>query len=387
MQQNIKAILHHVVENPKETLKKQHRFCPQGKDTWCRFWQDEMQKTHMYSESGRLPSVFMKELQPINADRLSADELLKRCLKGLTQNQNESINSILWSKISKTRFCGKRRVSIAAGETVCTANTGAASKGSILMRLGVKPGRNTLSSLQKEDISRIKSASRKVSQRYRMQRKLRRFQRMKKKTTATSYQSGAFGLSKLPGQIKEKPTLKKKKKVIKRLRKTVNLSALQDECEDDENESSPAITFVNEEDVGKVLTWLNPSTYFHDSAKRKIKSIAIAVNVFNRISNASHMEIHKKLEAGGVAAFQASVMFCKQGPAHYADLSKREKTKNCRDHGSFASVEKCQYNGSTVAVKKLLNPAADGTIFAKEAKILQGIHCQNVLNVHYDGIL
>eukprot|EP00794_Sanderia_malayensis_P003948 gene3948-4493_t len=48
-------------------------------------------------------------------------------------------------------------------------------------------------------------------------------------------------------------------------------------------------------------------------------------------------------------------------------------------HGSFASVEKCQYNGSTVAVEKMLNPAADGTIFAKEAKILHGIHCKNVV--------
>eukprot|EP00794_Sanderia_malayensis_P009383 gene9383-10372_t len=87
---------------------------------------------------------------------------------------------------------------------------------------------------------------------------------------------------------------------------------------------------IEDTEESEVLTWLNPSTYFRDSAKRKIQSIAIAVNVFNRISNASHMEIHKKLEAGGVAAFQASVIFCKQGPAHYADLSKKEKTKNCR---------------------------------------------------------
>eukprot|EP00794_Sanderia_malayensis_P011545 gene11545-12739_t len=41
-----------------------------------------------------------------------------------------------------------------------------------------------------------------------------------------------------------------------------------------------------------VLTWLNPSTYFRASAKRKIKSIAIAVNVLNRSSNASHMADH-----------------------------------------------------------------------------------------------
>ena len=64
--------------------------------------------TKLYNEDNRLPEVFMAELDPI-FQRLSKDDLLNRCLKGITQNQNEAANGILWSKCPKTKFCGARR--------------------------------------------------------------------------------------------------------------------------------------------------------------------------------------------------------------------------------------------------------------------------------------
>ena len=162
-------------------------------------------------EEGRgLPSVFMPELKPI-FDRLSEENLLKRCLTGLTQNQNESINSILWTKISKARFCGKRRIAIATCETVCTANTGAASKASILQRLGIEPGRNTVSLLRKEDWARLACASRKVTARYCKQQKLKRFEKMKRKKEV-SYLPGAFGIAKVPEKVGRKLGVKAAKK-------------------------------------------------------------------------------------------------------------------------------------------------------------------------------
>lgn len=65
MQENIKAIQHHVIKNPKETLEEQHRFCPKGEDTWCRFWQDKINNTNDYKEDQRLPFVFVLELEQI----------------------------------------------------------------------------------------------------------------------------------------------------------------------------------------------------------------------------------------------------------------------------------------------------------------------------------
>ena len=55
----------------------------------------------------RLPAVFKYERKCL-VDRLSNEMLLQRCLKGLTQNQNESLNNMLWSICSKRTFCGYR---------------------------------------------------------------------------------------------------------------------------------------------------------------------------------------------------------------------------------------------------------------------------------------
>ena len=86
----------------------------------------------------------MAELEPI-FKRLSDNELFNRCLLGLTQNQNECINGLLWSRVPKSAFCGKRRIEIAVCETVLillvfVANTGTASKGLLMEKLGISPG-------------------------------------------------------------------------------------------------------------------------------------------------------------------------------------------------------------------------------------------------------
>ena len=60
--------------------------------------------------------------------RLTDDQLLQRCLMGLTQNQSESINNVLWSICLKTKFCGIKKVLLAAAEAICRFNTGTASR-------------------------------------------------------------------------------------------------------------------------------------------------------------------------------------------------------------------------------------------------------------------
>ena len=88
MKESIKAIQCHMIEDTSMSLEKQHRHCPKGKNTWCKFWADKRNNTNTYDHSKRLPEVFMKELDPI-FERLSDESLLTRCLQGLTQNQNE----------------------------------------------------------------------------------------------------------------------------------------------------------------------------------------------------------------------------------------------------------------------------------------------------------
>ena len=132
MQTSISAILNHMVKSGKLPLKQQHKHCPKSPNTWCKFWKDKQDKTKLYNEDNRLPEVFMKELQPIFT-RLPNDGLLNRCLtQGMTQNQNEAANRMLWSRCPKIRFCGARRVRITMCETVAVFNTGIGSKAVVM---------------------------------------------------------------------------------------------------------------------------------------------------------------------------------------------------------------------------------------------------------------
>eukprot|EP00794_Sanderia_malayensis_P019336 gene19336-21256_t len=221
MKKAITAIQHHLIQDPGKPLSHQHRFCPKGKESWCRFWKDKAKGSSNYKNIHRLPHVFMAQLQPI-FQRLSDSELLRRCLLGLTQNQNESLNGRLWSLIPKTTFCGKRRVVICACETICVSNTGAASNYMLLEKLGIEPGENTLRSLRQEDNARVRNAGRKVSEKCRTSRKNLKFQKKKEKKTCLAYKAGGFGTMSVPDEMvakKEKHPLKKAKKENNRKRK------------------------------------------------------------------------------------------------------------------------------------------------------------------------
>ena len=206
MKRSIKAIQCHMIENTKVSMQEQHHYCPKDDSTWCKFWKEQSDGTVTYDQSNRLPEVFMEELAPIFA-RLSKDNLLSRCLKGITQNQNEAINGMLWSKCPKTKFCGARKVTIAVCETIALFNTGAASKAMVMDIFGITPGTNTMKALRLQDQSRIKAASKKVSEKYQKQRQKLRAQK-KSKGDKTAYQAGGFSLSSQP----DDPVTKKRKK-------------------------------------------------------------------------------------------------------------------------------------------------------------------------------
>ena len=62
MKKNIIAILHHSIKS--EDPAKQHRFCPPGEDSWCKWRQDLLLGTTMYKGDNCLPHDFLELLQP-----------------------------------------------------------------------------------------------------------------------------------------------------------------------------------------------------------------------------------------------------------------------------------------------------------------------------------
>ena len=199
MDNDIFAIYDHMIRDDEKPIIVQHSRCPKGKSTWCKYWKDIQEKTNTYDEDKRLPSVFQKELKPI-FDRLSEEGLLKRCLLGVTQNQNEALHGILWKICPKTTFCGKRKIIIAACKALCQFNQGSSTLVEMMKLCKLKPGVNTIRALREADNRRLKSTSIKVSLKYKKCRQQLRARKHKRaeKSNENSYVPGGFGLTSTP---------------------------------------------------------------------------------------------------------------------------------------------------------------------------------------------
>ena len=62
---------------------------------------------HVYCPSKGIPLSVLKEIKPVYI-RLSEESLLEQCLHGKTQNQNESLNAMIWDRAPKETFVGSK---------------------------------------------------------------------------------------------------------------------------------------------------------------------------------------------------------------------------------------------------------------------------------------
>ncbi|GFO19999.1 hypothetical protein PoB_004650400 [Plakobranchus ocellatus] len=111
MKEAILASLHHCFSTD---ATPRHDFCPSGRDSWCFFKSahatGEPPGPHASRMKTQLDHALLHEhLQPIY-NRLSDNELLSRCLRHATQNANESLRCVIWSKCSKTKFASSKKV-------------------------------------------------------------------------------------------------------------------------------------------------------------------------------------------------------------------------------------------------------------------------------------
>lgn len=78
-----------------------HHYCPVGPDSWCRYQKDK----DNYKRGSGLPLPILAKVKE-DYKRLSDEGLLQKCLHGKTQNQNESLDSLIWQWVSKEVFVG-----------------------------------------------------------------------------------------------------------------------------------------------------------------------------------------------------------------------------------------------------------------------------------------
>ncbi len=90
--------------------------------------------------------------------RMSDESLLKRMQHGGTQNTNECLNSVIWSRCPKTTFVGKRRVEAAVGMAVTSFNEGASAISTAMDSLWMESTAVTLTAIKEEDALRMAKA-------------------------------------------------------------------------------------------------------------------------------------------------------------------------------------------------------------------------------------
>ena len=146
MQSATKAPLFHVASNKDHNLHYSH--CPIGPDSWCKYNQDHVNETTNYKPGSGLPISIVLKLRPI-FEELSNEYLLKKCLHGMTQNQNETFNAMIWSRIPKSTYVSFSQLQLGVYDAVANFNIGRKASILIFEKLNMIPGKYCLEGCRK----------------------------------------------------------------------------------------------------------------------------------------------------------------------------------------------------------------------------------------------
>ncbi|CAN8025115.1 unnamed protein product [Ixodes persulcatus] len=171
MQKAVMATYHHVTSNDAVS---NHSLCPVGPDSWCR--QNAMKARGEPAPKHRhnLPPHVCKALLPLY-ERLSDKRLLERCQRGKTQNNNESLHSVIWALVPKHRHASLFTVRAAVAEAVMKFNAGnEITSARVLKELNVTPGPQSTKRMVEKDKRRTTASIRKRATTENVQRALKK---------------------------------------------------------------------------------------------------------------------------------------------------------------------------------------------------------------------
>jgi len=126
MYKAIWATFYHLSSNEKNP---NHGNCPEGAESWCVYCRAEaegLDLTKFKHDYYPLDPKVKEVLEPIYVD-LTRRELLDKCKKNNTQNNNESYNSLLWHFASKHLHNGLKTTEISNYVAVGIFNDGFSS--------------------------------------------------------------------------------------------------------------------------------------------------------------------------------------------------------------------------------------------------------------------
>jgi len=133
--------------------------------SWCKYWALDKRD---YKPKSCIPAWIKQLILPIIKD-LQSDELLTKCLHGATQNANEALNGVIWSRIPKRILAGKATLEMATHSAVLCYNEGANGVLDVLAQFDICGTRTVVSASfrHKERIGQMKCKSSEQSKKQR----------------------------------------------------------------------------------------------------------------------------------------------------------------------------------------------------------------------------
>lgn len=148
--------------------------------SWCKYRKAIAErKVYKHENHFHISSVVMLRIKEIFKD-LSDPQLLIKCLHGKNQNCNESLNSLIWSRLPKTIFL-KSLDTIKFGfyEAVSCFNQGNITKCLVFKKLSIDCGVNCAKTMMKLDRERVRKSERAVTELAKKARQRREFGKRK----------------------------------------------------------------------------------------------------------------------------------------------------------------------------------------------------------------
>ncbi|GFV16446.1 uncharacterized protein TNCV_1525921 [Trichonephila clavipes] len=123
MQSAVIAAFYHCCSSAKMPMHGQY---PTGTDSWCKFQKVKALGKIFTAKVPRLPQNILNIVKP-HYFKLCDQNLLEKCLHGLTQNVNESFNGVLWNIVPKQNFVELQSLKLGAYIAVLQFNEGASA--------------------------------------------------------------------------------------------------------------------------------------------------------------------------------------------------------------------------------------------------------------------
>lgn len=147
-------MLHHCSE--ADSLDERHKFCPRAEDSWCKYQSDKITLKKTYKSKINILRAIYNVLSDIfGADDLGSDEIYKKCLHGRTQNPNECINNIIWTRCPKRVYVGLETLEFGVCSAGISFNDGAFGLLPVFEALKINRGNYRMDYMKRTDCKRI----------------------------------------------------------------------------------------------------------------------------------------------------------------------------------------------------------------------------------------